>query len=287
MQNFTNYGREAINSISQRYGISTDAVAHMLIAVSNGGGTMAQFNCPELGGGGQWMQGGMTMVGDMFNNGLKNTVDSLCGELSNLLYNQNNPIFAPIQRRASSQSSQQQYQGDGHGQNSIFISGGNQGNWWIEDLGQASSTGGQNNVRYAIFPQSRRLAIEINGSVTIYDTLDHQIGGVSQQQSGDSSMSFTSQYGLVYVSQLPVISIDGNRQESANSQPPQAQPAAPAPQNESPQPVPIQENQFEPAESELEHDIFDKIERLAGLKDKGILSEEEYSTKKAELLARL
>ena len=48
---------------------------------------MAQFNCPELGGSGQWMSGGMAMVGDMFNHGLKNTVDNLCAELSNALVN--------------------------------------------------------------------------------------------------------------------------------------------------------------------------------------------------------
>jgi len=33
--------------------------------------------------------------------------------------------------------------------------------------------------------------------------------------------------------------------------------------------------------------IFDAIEKLAALKDKGILTDAEYSTKKAELLARL
>jgi hypothetical protein len=48
------------------YNLSTDAVLHMLVSVNNGGCTMAQFNCPELGGGGQWMSGGMTMVGDIF-----------------------------------------------------------------------------------------------------------------------------------------------------------------------------------------------------------------------------
>ena len=31
------------------------------------------------------MSGGMTMVGDMFNYGLKNTVNNLCGELANAL----------------------------------------------------------------------------------------------------------------------------------------------------------------------------------------------------------
>ena len=34
----------------------------MLQAVMDGNGTMAQFDHPEFGGAGQWMQGGMTMV---------------------------------------------------------------------------------------------------------------------------------------------------------------------------------------------------------------------------------
>jgi hypothetical protein len=281
MQNLSNYGLSVISEIAQRYNLSNDAVIHMLIAVSNGGGTMAQFNCPELGGGGQWMQGGMTMVGDMFNNGLKNTVDNLCSELSTLLYNQQSNLFVPVAKKQAPQNSGQQQQGgNSMGQNSIYISGA-QGNWWGEDLGIASSTGGQNNVRYAIFPQTCRLAIDINGQVTIYDTLDHQIGGVSQQQSGDASMSFTSQYGLIYVSQLPIISIDGVAQQAP----------VPAPQPEAPaqHPFPEQPN-FQRDESQAtvdEQDIFNKIERLATLKEKGILTEDEFSSKKAELLQRL
>jgi hypothetical protein len=38
--------------------------------------------------------------------------------------------------------------------------------------------------------------------VTIYDTADHEIGGVSQQQSGDASLTFVSQRGLVRVADL-------------------------------------------------------------------------------------
>ncbi len=54
---------------------------------------MAQFYHPDLGGGGQWMRGGMTMVGDMFNGGLQVTVAGLCSELSSLLASQQ--VLAP------------------------------------------------------------------------------------------------------------------------------------------------------------------------------------------------
>src|SRR6476661_6696670 len=75
----------AIADIAQRYGLSREAVLAMLVAVHAGGGTMAQFSIPELGGSGQWMRGGMTMAGDMFDNALKARVDTLCNELAQLI----------------------------------------------------------------------------------------------------------------------------------------------------------------------------------------------------------
>ena len=54
MQQLTTAGQQLVNDVSNRYGLSQDAVVHMLVAVNNGSGSMAQFNCPELGGSGQW-----------------------------------------------------------------------------------------------------------------------------------------------------------------------------------------------------------------------------------------
>ena len=93
-QQLTPEGNQAIQDLAQRYGVSVDAVRTLLFAVSEGGGTLAQFHHSELGGGGQWMRGGMTMVGDMFNYGLKATVSGLCSELSSLLSSQQ--IFVPL-----------------------------------------------------------------------------------------------------------------------------------------------------------------------------------------------
>ncbi len=87
-------GHQAIQDLAQRYGVSVDAVRTLLFAVAAGGGTLAQFYHPELGGNGQWMSGGMTMVGDMFNYGLKATVSGLCSELSSLLSSQQ--VFVPL-----------------------------------------------------------------------------------------------------------------------------------------------------------------------------------------------
>jgi hypothetical protein len=74
--------------------------------------------------------------------------------------------------------------------------------WWPDDLGAPGSSGSQNDVRYAFFPSSKRLAIEQSGKVTVYDSGDHQISGVSQQQGGDHSLAFTSQKGDVKVDEL-------------------------------------------------------------------------------------
>jgi hypothetical protein len=278
----TAQGSQRIEEIAQRYHLSVGAVMAMLQAVVNGNGTMAQFSHPELGGTGQWMQGGMTMVGDMFNYSLKAMVDNLCTELSGLLASQ--PLFAPPAQ------SQRQTQGGG-GEVSLFVSGGSSTGWWPAELGMPSATGSQNNLRYAIFPASHRLATDINGQITVYDTLNHQIGGVGQQQSQDASFTFTSQLGLVRIADLPIVSgfgghpatsplpaeVQGSSGAGQSSEAPTLSRPAPAPT-----PIPPTHS----AQRE-EGDVFAKIERLADLHQSGILSDEEFAAKKTELLSRL
>ncbi|MGR9052837.1 MAG: SHOCT domain-containing protein [Gammaproteobacteria bacterium] len=270
MPRLTDQGQQIINDLAQRYGVSNDAVMTLLSAVQNGNGTMAQFSHPDFGGSGQWMQGGMTMVGDMFNYALKSKVEGLCSELSNLLANQQPSLFRPESYQSQFQGGGSQQQSSGYGPAvSLFVPGtATQGNWWPADLGFPASSGAQNNIRYAYFPSNRRLAVEINGHVTVYDTLDHQIGGVSQQQGGDASLTFTSQYGLVRVENLPVVTIDGA-----------------APQPAAPEPIAAPANTgYDNGQGD---DIFKKIEQLAELRKKGILSEEEFAIKKKELLQKI
>ena len=250
MQQLTPAGENIINDISRRYNLSHDSAVNMLVAVNRGGGSMAQFSCPELGSG-QWMRGGMTMVSDMFNNSLKNTVNNLCDELSNALAN--HQMFPPASQDSSA--------------------GG--GNWWPGDLGTPSSSGSQNNSRYAFFPGSRRLAVEQNGQVTVYDTLDHQIGGVSQQQGGSNSLTFSSQYGTLTTLSLPLISGAGKDAEQSTNFAafPTLENQAPTTGNDSPKEVPSE--------------ILDLLEKLGHLRDSGILTSEEFAAKKSELLKRL
>jgi len=261
MQHLTIDGQNLVNDISSRYHLSQDAVIHMLIAVNNCGGSMAQFNCPELGGTGQWMRGGMTMVGDMFNHGLQNTVDNLCNELSNALANFQ--IFPP----ASSQ-----------------FPSANQ--WWPQALGSPFSSGAQNDIRYAVFPQ--RLAIERNGDITVYDTLDHQIGGVSQQQGGDASLTFSSQYGTISVSSLPIVSGPGvpADQQTNFATPPETAVTAQRFQNPSLNQS-MEDMPTTDANTPSADEILALIEKLARLRDNGVITDEEFNTKKTELLGRL
>jgi hypothetical protein len=257
MNQLTNEAQHALQDIAQRYGVSLDAATSMLFAVSNGGGTMAQFNVPELGGSGQWMQGGMTMVGDMFNYGLQAKVSGLCSELSNLLGSRQ--VFVPPPMQASGPS------GSGFMQ---FSSG-----WWPAELGQPSSSGGQNDSRYAYFPSTRRLAIDRAGQITIYDTLDHSIGGVQQQQGGAyGTLSFTSQRGTFTVDSLPVVSGVGNFQQ-------QTQQYAPPP--------PAAQSGGTSLEPRTQQEVLSALERLGDLHQKGILTDSEFQSKKSELLSRL
>eukprot|EP00759_Apiculatamorpha_spiralis_P024001 PhF_6_TR27630/c0_g1_i1/m.40437 len=82
MEKLTKLGQDVITDIASEYKLKKESVEAMLMALKRGNGTMAQFSIPELGGVGQWMRGGMTMVSDMFNNSLKAKVDQLCLELS-------------------------------------------------------------------------------------------------------------------------------------------------------------------------------------------------------------
>ncbi len=254
MPNLSDRGQQVVGEIAARYQLSFDAVASMLDAVMRGNGTMAQFNIPELGGGGQWMQGGMTMVGDMFNYGLKNRVASLCSELAPL--GNDSSFFVKL---------------PDYSPNSM--------NWWPAEFGSATASGSQNNCRYAYFANSRRLIVDIAGDVWIYDTLDHSISGVSQQQGYGSNWTFTSQYGTVNLGSLPVVAKHVQAQSYSSSQNDQSQSSSN--QNHS------QERFDPPMNASTSDETVQLIKKLGELRDAGVLSESEFQSKKNELLNRL
>ena len=277
MQDLTPEGLRIMADVAQRHGVSADAAVTLLGALAEGNGRQAQFNHPDLGGMGQWSQGGMIMVGDMFNHGLKHRVDALCNELAGLLDSQ--PSLTTVARQSQSQ-------GRSGVEVSLFVAGsGSAGQWWPAELGSPASTGAQNDLRYAFFPSPRRLAIQQDGRVRVYDTGEHRLSGFSQQQSGDQSLTFTSQFGLVSVADLPLIHPRG---DPPQDQPRSASAASPPQTSEGiPPAAAVAAPAATPAAPLATDDILNTIERLAQLRQKDILTEEEFSAKKAELLRRI
>ena len=279
-------GEAAVAELARKYRVSDGAVRNLLDGVIRGGGAMAQFSHPDLGGNGQWMRSGMTMVGDMFNSGLQSTVSGICSELSAQLASGAALVTAPDRTTPGA----------------AFGSSG--ADWWPADLGRPSSSGGQNDAAYAYFPGPRRLAIRRSGAVTLFDTGDHAISGVQQQQGGRGSLEFSSQLGTFTVDSLQQVDAGAAASAAAQPAPPAAiadmkpivPPAAPPPA--APPPAPVANSTPSAAATPpapvagagaatTPAEIGAAIETLADLRDKGFLTDDEFSAKKTELLGRL
>lgn len=235
-------------TIADRHGFSLDAVRHLVRALEAGQGRMAQFNHPELGGFGQWSGAGMTMIGDMFNTGLKARVDALCTALASAL-----PAGG-------------------------WSSGPRGGDtFWPAAWGSPSTSGSQDGTRYAYFPAHRRLAVETGGRVALYDTGEHAISGVAQQQGASTDLRFSGPGGPVDLAALQRVD-DAEPERPA----PETRPFEPEPFGAGPSSSPAPAGPAGPA-----GDVLTTLERLAELQRKGVLTEAEFAAKKAELLARL
>ena len=171
----------------------------------------------------------MTMVGDVSDPALAARVAAACEDLAGLL------AARP----------------DGEGTASI-----RPGSWWPSEWGMPAAGGAQNNLSYAWFPRERRLAVKEGDRVAVYDTGEHAIQGVSQQQGDAHSLAFVSQLGVVDLGDLRVV--DGG------------QPAHPASDDDAPA-----------------NDPIEFLGRLAELHRRGVLTDEEFRARKAEVLDRL
>jgi hypothetical protein len=180
---------ELVERLAKKHSVSTVAVQVALSALRSGGGRMAQFSHADFGGMSQWSPG-MSMVGDMFNVQLKAKLDALCSDLAAHL---DTSKEAGEARSAAAEVSYRAMSGSA--------------DWWPAGLGRAGAVGAQNDLRYAVFPETRRLVIDDGGTLSVYDTGHHRIFGVAQAQSGDRTLSFTSQDGLVRVADLPRVAV--------------------------------------------------------------------------------
>jgi hypothetical protein len=123
----------------------------------------------------------------MFNNRLKSKLDAVCSELA--AYVAETPATDPGQGGDANEAS--------------YRSSREASDWWPENLGTPSAVGTQNNLQYAVFPGTQRLAIKDGDHLAIFDTGRHRIFGVAQAQSTDQTLTFRSQIGLVRLRDLP------------------------------------------------------------------------------------
>lgn len=236
--------------LAAQHGFSIEALNELYRAISAGGGAMAQFSHPELGGAGQWMRNGMVMVGDMFNRGLAGRVAALCEALAPRV-GANLPPLAqrPLDMADPPASAQEQF-------------------------GLPAASGSQNGMRYAWFPAHRRLVLDGHGRRRVFDTADHDIHGVAQQQSGSGSITFTSQHGPVDLASLREVGADGHDGPTSARSGPDASSVGEAEAAGSA--VPTSQAQ-----------TLDLLSKLAELHARGVLTDQEFTSKKAQLLDRL
>lgn len=204
-----------LQELAKRHGMSEGAVRAVQEALQRGGGRLAQFSHPELGGYGQWMPG-MTQIGDMFNHALRGRVEQLCQELSERLgerEKQAGPGEGSLSASARTTIEPKKPATEMEPMKPMPPMKPMEpmqpmkapARWWPEELGESpSSAGGQNEARYAFFRDQRRLAVDQGeGKVEVYDTGDHRISGVQQHQgSSGRTVTFTSQHGKVELAKL-------------------------------------------------------------------------------------
>jgi hypothetical protein len=179
---------DLVDRMAKKHSVSPAAVEVVLAALRSGGGRMAQFSHADFGGMSQWSPG-MSMVGDMFNTQLKAKLDALCSDIAAHLDTAESAGWVRPERDKVS-----------------YRSPNRSDDWWPAGLGRPGAVGAQNDLRYAVFPETRRLVIDDQGTISVYDTGSHRIFGVAQAQSADRTLAFTSQDGLVRIADLPKVS---------------------------------------------------------------------------------
>ena len=184
-----------LDAVAAHHGFSRAAMSALWDALRRGGGRMAQFSHPELGGMGQW-SGGMLQIGAMFDHVLKARVAAACADLAAGRPVDHGGIAAPdLAGRQRLDPSVQ----------TMTPRAGERAEWWPGGFGWPSASGAQNGLRYAYFAEARRLAVERDGHVMLYDTGRHQIFGVSQSQSHGARLTFTADDGTVDIDALRII----------------------------------------------------------------------------------
>ena len=116
------------------------------------------------------------MVGDMFNTQLKAKLAARCSDIARFM-----EASTDVGGRGA-RSSQDRVS---------FRSTPRAADWWPAGLGTPAAVEAQNDLRYAVFPDARRLVTDDHGAISVHDTGAHWIFGVVQAQSSEQTLSFT------------------------------------------------------------------------------------------------
>jgi hypothetical protein len=185
-----NMPEDVIPRIADRYRVSVDAARHLEQALRSTNGRSAQFNHPDLGGYGQWMPG-MIMLGRMDDCQLRTRVQGLADEIAAVVTGSETSSPEALARDPNT----------GAASACVALPAGE--SWWPASFGHPSSSGAQNGIRYAYFPQRDRLLIQAAGRIDAFDTNGKRINGVSQQQSGHGKdLKFSGPDGEVFLHDL-------------------------------------------------------------------------------------
>jgi hypothetical protein len=240
--------RARLAEIAARHGVKPETAEQLLEALRGGGGKRARFDVPELGGAGQWACDGPVIIGDMLDTDRKARIDALCRELARLVTTPG--IASPEDPRADPET----------------------GGGWPAWPGLATAGGGQNDMRYAVFPGRRRLAVARGEAMTVHCIGQRATGGASRPDRTTPADPGGSRSA----------GDDDHSRDHSLGGPGSASAGAGKPATE--------ERAGRKAAAVTSSPLADPvvlIERLAELYARGILTDEEFARKKAELLSRL
>jgi hypothetical protein len=187
---------DVIPSIAQRYHVSLDAAREVERALRATGGRQAQFSHPELGGSGQWMPG-MLMIHAGADRQLRARVEGLLDEVAAVVRGSETASPAALARDPNAPAASSR----------VDLPAGE--SWWPASYGHPTAHGCQSGIRYALFPGRRCVLVQVGSRIDCFDTADHQVRGVGQQQGHASRLVLTTATGEIPLDHLECIPIQG------------------------------------------------------------------------------
>ncbi|MCY7351317.1 MAG: hypothetical protein LH606_11720 [Cytophagaceae bacterium] len=169
---------ETLQQIAERHGFSPELAQTLLSELQRSRGRQVTFNDPALGGVGQW-RGGILLIGDMMNHGLKAKVSAFLNDLA--AHAHASPVDSiRTARRAERAASAFQAQASGQREAGFSMT--------------------QNGVSYKY--SANRNELIVNGT-DVYDTTGLRVMGISSiQQNGQGVLVLRTDQGEKQISDL-------------------------------------------------------------------------------------